>query len=64
MADSPRNEKTAAKPAQRRNILLAAGAALGAAMAAFMVFSQDREFAVDLMRALFGLAGGATAGGQ
>jgi hypothetical protein len=64
MSNSPRNEKAAAKPTRRRNFSLAAGVALGAAAAAFLVFSQDREFAVDLMRALFGLAGGATAGGQ
>jgi hypothetical protein len=64
MADASGNPKNPAKSASRGNFVLAACAILGAVVAAFLVFSQDRELAVDLMWALFGLAGGVTAGGQ
>lgn len=40
-----------------------AAAALAALVALFYFFSQDRDFAADLFKALFGLSGGSTAGG-
>jgi hypothetical protein len=42
--------------------LLAGALALGLAVAAY-VFVQDKEWGAELLRALFGLSGGTTAGG-
>jgi hypothetical protein len=64
MAEAPRNDEARTKPARRGgNFLLLTVAVLGALATAFFAFSQDREFAADVLRALFGLAGGSTAGG-
>jgi hypothetical protein len=63
MAEAPSNQ-TRAKPARRGGtFLLLTVAILGVLATAFFAFSQDREFAADVLRALFGLAGGSTAGG-
>jgi len=48
---------------QRRNALVLAAALLAALLTAFYALSHDKELAGDLLKALFGLSGGTTAGG-
>jgi hypothetical protein len=48
---------------ERRNALVIAAAILAALLTAFYALSRDKEPAGDLLKALFGLSGGATAGG-
>jgi hypothetical protein len=40
-----------------------AAALVATAVALFYLFSEERDFAADLAKALFGLSGGNTAGG-
>lgn len=49
---------------QRRDLTLIAVALLGALLTGAYALSQDKQLGADLMRALFGLSGGNTAGGQ
>ena len=49
---------------ERRNAVILAAAVLGALLTGGFALSQDRGFVGDVMRALFGLSGGNTAGGQ
>jgi len=51
------------KLSRERLVAAVAAAALAALLGLSYVFSQDRDFAADLFKALFGLSGGATAGG-
>ena len=44
--------------------MVVAVALLGAALAGVYAVAQDQAFVGDLFRALFGLSGGNTAGGQ
>ena len=48
----------------RKTLLLLSAAIAGALATGAYAFSQDGEFMRDFMRALFGLSGGNTAGGQ
>jgi len=48
---------------ERRNALVIAAAILAALLTAFYALSRDKELAGDLLKALFGLSGGTTAGG-
>jgi hypothetical protein len=47
----------------RRNALVLAVALIAALLTAFYALSRDKELAGDLLKALFGLSGGTTAGG-
>ncbi|MGA8171962.1 MAG: hypothetical protein WB816_14170 [Methylocystis sp.] len=47
----------------RRNALVLAAALIAALLTAVYALSRDKELAGDLMKALFGLSGGTTAGG-
>jgi len=53
-----------AQSSQRNRGLLVAGLVLAVAFAGTYAYSQDKDFFVDMFKALFGLAGGNTAGGQ
>ncbi len=46
-----------------RNGVALAVALSGALLTGLYLFSQDKEFAADVVRALFGLSGGNTVGG-
>ncbi|MFY9626803.1 MAG: hypothetical protein WAK03_01440 [Methylocystis sp.] len=48
---------------ERRNVLLLAATLTAALLTAVYAFSRDSELAGDLIKALFGLSGGTTAGG-
>jgi hypothetical protein len=48
---------------QRRNALVLAAALIAALLTGFYALSRDKELAGDLLKALFGLSGGTTAGG-
>lgn len=48
----------------RGKIVLIAVAVVGTLATGVLAFSQDGDFRRDVMRALFGLSGGNTAGGQ
>jgi hypothetical protein len=48
---------------RRKSGALVAIALMGGLAFAIYVFSQDKELAVDLFKALFGLSGGITVGG-
>ncbi len=63
MLKASENRETKMKPARHGNMILLAVAIACALLTALFLFSRDREFAVEVLRALFGLAGGSTAGG-
>jgi glycine/D-amino acid oxidase-like deaminating enzyme len=48
----------------RKDIAIAAAALVGALASGAYALSQEGDFLRDVMRALFGLSGGNTAGGQ
>ncbi|MEK4034462.1 hypothetical protein WOC76_11565 [Methylocystis sp. IM3] len=48
----------------RRNVVIVAAALSGVLLTGAYAVSQDQAFVGDLFRALFGLSGGNTAGGQ
>lgn len=47
----------------RQNALLLAAALIATLTTVFYALSRDKELAGDLLKALFGLSGGTTAGG-
>jgi hypothetical protein len=47
----------------RQNALVVAAAIFAALLTVVYALTRDRELAGDLMKALFGLSGGTTAGG-
>jgi hypothetical protein len=56
-------ERVMAKGLQSRNGALLAMTLIGALVTILYAFTQDKELATDLFKALFGLSGGNTAGG-
>ncbi len=47
----------------RRNAVVLAAVLIAALLTVFYALSRDKELARDLLKALFGLSGGTTAGG-
>jgi hypothetical protein len=56
-------ENRAMKSSPRRSVIVLAIALMAGLLMVIYAFSRDKELAGDLMKALFGLSGGVTAGG-